>query len=334
MDPRRRQIASIRAGLAIATGLAALVLPLAANAYVTDVATLILIYVMLGLGLNIVVGYAGLLDLGYAAFFAIGAYSSAILTVHHHMSYWLTIPVAACLTTVSGAIIGAPTLRMRSDYLAIVTLGFGEIVRITATNLSFSGGPDGVWGIPRPSIGPVTLSGSAALYYLGLAFAAAVLMLAHNAARSRLGRAWRAVREDEIAARAAGINTVSAKLKAYMLGALLGGVAGSFFAVKLTAIDPTSFTFVQSVNILMVVILGGMGSLPGVVLGAVVIVGLPEVLRAFQTVRMLAFGVGLILLMLLRPQGLWPSRMGTLGRHAAAPASGRPEPTSQAAASG
>ncbi len=334
MGPRSHRIASIRAGLAIAAAVAALGLPLAANPYVTDVATLVLVYVMLGLGLNIVVGYAGLLDLGYAAFFAIGAYSSAILMVHHHMSYWLTIPIAACLTTASGAVIGAPTLRMRSDYLAIVTLGFGEIVRITATNLSFSGGPDGVWGIPRPSIGPLVLGSSASLYYLGLAFAAVILILSHNVARSRLGRAWRAVREDEIAARAAGINTVSTKLKAYMLGALLGGTAGSFFAVKLTAIDPTSFTFVQSVNILMVVILGGMGSLPGVVLGAIVIVGLPEALRAFQTVRMLAFGIGLILLMLLRPQGLWPSRIGTLGRVRAARSPGtRSQPTGQAATS-
>jgi len=311
---RHGTAARLRLGAAVAVGIAALALPLVASPYVVDVATLICLYVMLGLGLNIVVGYAGLLDLGYAAFFAIGAYTTAIMMVRYHQPYWATIPVAALLTTASGVVIGTPTLRLRSDYLAIVTLGFGEIVRITATNLDFTGGPDGVWGIPRPAIGSWVLSSGTSLYYLGLVLAACVLVVAYNVAHSRLGRAWLAIREDEIAARAAGINTVVFKLKAYMMGALLGGIGGSFFAIKLTAVDPTSFTFVQSVNILMVVVLGGMGSLPGVVLGAAVIVGLPEVLRAFQTIRVLAFGLGLIIMMLLRPQGLWPSRTGEVAR--------------------
>jgi branched-chain amino acid transport system permease protein len=296
---------AVRAGAAAAAA-AVLALPWAASAYVVDVGTLVLVYVMLGLGLNMVVGYAGLLDLGYAAFFAIGAYTTAIMMVRYHTGYWATIPVAALLTTVSGAVIGAPTLRMRSDYLAIVTLGFGEIVRITATNLSFTGGPDGVWGIPRPVIGGLVLGSGAALYYLALALATLVLFGTYNLAQSRIGRAWLAIREDEAAARAAGINPVFYKLLAYMSGAFFGGIAGSFFAVKLTAIDPTSFTFVQSVNVLMVVVLGGMGSIPGVILGAVVIVALPEVLRGVEDFRMLAFGLGLIVLMLLRPQGLWP----------------------------
>ena len=333
MTGRRHAAARLRLAAAVAVGLLAAGLPLFARAYVVDVATLICLYVMLGLGLNIVVGYAGLLDLGYAAFFAIGAYTTAIMMVRYHQPYWLTIPVAALLTTASGVVIGTPTLRLRSDYLAIVTLGFGEIVRITATNLNFTGGPDGVWGVPRPAIGSWVLSSRTSIYYLGLALAAGTLVIAYNLAHSRLGRAWLAIREDEVAARAAGVNTVLFKLRAYMLGALLGGIGGSFFAVKLTAVDPTSFTFVQSVNILMVVVLGGMGSLPGVVVGAAVIVGLPEVLRAFQSVRVLAFGIGLIILMLLRPQGLWPSRTGEAERETLpeSPLGHRaPEPTKEA----
>jgi branched-chain amino acid transport system ATP-binding protein/branched-chain amino acid transport system permease protein len=304
--------------LPAAVALVALVLPLVANPYIIDVGTLVLVYVTLGLGLNIVVGYAGLLDLGYAAFFAIGAYTAAILIVRFHVSFWLTLPVSALLTAVSGVIIGGPTLRMRSDYLAIVTLGFGEIVRIAATNLTFTGGPEGVYGIPRPAIGSFVLRSPQALYYLGMAFALVVLVGSYNLGRSRLGRAWLAIREDEVAAQAAGIYPVYFKLMAYVLGAVFASGAGAFFAVKLTAINPSSFTFIQSVTILMVIILGGMGSLPGVVLGAAVIVALPEALRAFSQVRMFAFGLGLIVMMLLRPQGLWPSRIGQIERRAVA----------------
>jgi branched-chain amino acid transport system permease protein len=289
-------------------------LPIVGDSYVIDVGTLVIVYVILGLGLNIVVGYAGLLDLGYAAFFAIGAYTTAILMTQYHVAFWLTLPVAAVFTAISGIIIGGPTLRMRSDYLAIVTLGFGEIVRIAATNLGFTGGPDGVYDIPHATIGPYVLSSPRALYWLAVAFALVVLLGTYNLARSRLGRAWLAIREDEAAAQAAGIYPVYYKLWAYVLGAMFASGAGAFFAIKLTAINPTSFTFVQSVTILMVIILGGMGSLPGVILGAAVIVALPEALRAFAQDRMLAFGLGLIVLTLLRPQGLWPSRIGQIER--------------------
>ena len=285
--------------LAVAAVLAAIALPSFGSPYLIDVGTQVLIYVMLGLGLNVVVGYAGLLDLGYAAFFAIGAYTTALLMVRYHAAFW-------------------PTLRMRSDYLAIVTLGFGEIVRIAATNLSFTGGPEGVYGIPHPKIGAFVLRSPQALYVLGMAFVVLVLAGSYNLARSRLGRAWLAIREDEAAAQAAGIYPVYFKLMAYVLGAVFAGAAGAFFAVKLTAINPSSFTFIQSVTILMVIILGGMGSLPGVILGAAVIVILPEALRAFDQVRMLAFGIGLILLMLVRPQGLWPSRIGQIERRVVA----------------
>ena len=304
--------------LAAAAVMVAIALPIFGSPYLIDVGTLVLIYVMLGLGLNVVVGYAGLLDLGYAAFFAIGAYTTALLMVRYHVAFWLTLPAAAFVAALSGVVIGTPTLRMRSDYLAIVTLGFGEIVRIAATNLSFTGGPEGVYGIPHPRIGAFVLRSPQAMYLLGMAFVLLVLVGSYNLARSRLGRAWLAIREDEAAAQAAGIYPVYFKLMAYVLGAVFAGAAGSFFAVKLTAINPSSFTFIQSVTILMVIILGGMGSLPGVILGAAVIVILPEALRAFDQVRMFAFGIGLILLMLLRPQGLWPSRIGQIERRVVA----------------
>lgn len=298
-------------------------LPIFGTPYLVDVGTLVLVYVMLGLGLNVVVGYAGLLDLGYAAFFAIGAYTTALLMVRSHVAFWLTLPAATLATALSGVVIGTPTLRMRSDYLAIVTLGFGEIVRIAATNFTFTGGPEGVYGIPHPTIGALVLRSPQAMYVLGLGFALLVLAGGYNLARSRLGRAWLAIREDEVAAQAAGINPVYYKLMAYVLGAIFAGAAGSFFAVKLTAINPSSFTFIQSVTILMVIILGGRGSLPGVILGAAVIVLLPEALRAFDQVRMFAFGIGLIVMMLLRPQGLWPSRIGQIERGAVALSAGR-----------
>jgi branched-chain amino acid transport system permease protein len=305
-----------QAALLAALVAAAIAVPIFGSSYVIDVGTLVLVYVMLGLGLNVVVGFAGLLDLGYAAFFAIGAYTTAYLMVHNHMSFWLTIPIAACFTAISGVIIGAPTLRMRSDYLAIVTLGFGEIVRIAATNFTFTGGPEGIYDMPHATIGTFVLRSTQALYWLGMAFALVVLVGGYNLSRSRLGRAWLAIREDEAAAQASGIYPVYFKLLAYVLGAVFAGAAGSFFAVKLTAINPSSFTFIQSVTILMVIILGGRGSLPGVILGAAVIVILPEILRAFDQVRMLTFGLGLIVMMLLRPQGLWPSRYGRIEQRA------------------
>jgi branched-chain amino acid transport system permease protein len=307
-SPRPRPLAAAL----IAAVAAAIALPLFGTSYLIDVGTLVLVYVMLGLGLNVVVGFAGLLDLGYAAFFAIGAYTTAYFMVHSHMSFWLTVPIAACFTAVSGVIIGAPTLRMRSDYLAIVTLGFGEIVRIAATNFTFTGGPEGIYDMPHARIAGFVLRSPQALYWLGMAFALLVLVGSYNLSRSRLGRAWLAIREDEAAAQASGIHPVYYKLLAYVLGAIFAGAAGSFFAVKLTAINPSSFTFIQSVTILMVIILGGRGSLPGVILGAAVIVILPEALRAFDQVRMLTFGLGLIVMMLLRPQGLWPSRYGRI----------------------
>lgn len=291
-------------------------LPLSGSGYLTTVGTGILTFAMLGLGLNIVVGFAGLLDLGYAAFFAIGAYTTALLTTRLGFTVWEAFPFSMGLAALAGAILGWPTLRLRSDYLAIVTLGFGEIVRQMATNLDFTGGPDGVWGIPRPSVFGLRLD-DAAMYWLALALVLLTLHFTRNLARSRLGRAWLALREDESAAEAVGVPVVRVKLMAYVMGALWGGLAGTFFAGYIGVINPQSFTYMQSVLVLMVVVLGGMASLPGVLVGALVVQGLPELLRSVSGVlsstsaaggiRLLIFAIGLVALMLLRPQGIWPA---------------------------
>ncbi|MQA83400.1 MAG: ATP-binding cassette domain-containing protein [Streptosporangiales bacterium] len=285
----------------------ALAAPLVMGSYQLSIATSVLTFAMLGLGLNIVVGYAGLLDLGYAAFFAIGAYTSSLLSLEAGLGFWQTLPFAVVATAIGGCIIGYPTLRLRSDYLAIVTLGFGEIVRIIATNLTITGGPNGLYGIPAPGIAGVSITSIPGLYYLGLAFTVAALLLSWVLSRSWLGYAWRSLREDETAAEAVGVPTVRVKLLAYVMGAIVGGVAGPFFAARFGAVDPTSFTFLVSVQILLVVIVGGMGSLPGVLLGALVIIALPEALRAVADFRLLIFALALIALMVFRPQGLWPA---------------------------
>jgi branched-chain amino acid transport system permease protein len=285
----------------------AVILPLVSNNYWTDVGTNALFYAILALGLNIVVGYTGLLDLGYAAFFAVGAYTSGILTTQYHVNFWITIVLAGAFAAIVGIIIGTPTLRLRSDYLAIVTLGFGEIVRITANNLSFTGGASGIYGIPKPQIGSYVLFRISDMYYLMLVFAVVTSIVVYRLGKSRVGRAWKYIREDEDAAEAMGINRVRYKLTAYASGALIGGVAGALFAAKMTAIAPQSFSFTTSSMILLAVVLGGMGRIPGVILGAILVVLLPEVMRSVSDWRLLAFGVLLVLLMIFRPEGLWPA---------------------------
>jgi branched-chain amino acid transport system permease protein len=293
------------------TGIALLVvaaaLPAVASNYIVDVGLTIATYSILGLGLNIVVGYAGLLDLGYAAFFAIGAYTTALLETLLHFSFWETLPFSLAFAGASGIVIGYPTLRLRSDYLAIVTLGFGEITRIVATNLDITGGPNGIYGISPPSLFGYEISSPRAVYELGIAFLALVLVFAIRLGQSRLGRAWTSIREDEAAAEAVGVPTLRVKMLAYVMGALIGGFAGSLFAARFGTIDPTGFTYLQSVTILIVVVLGGRGSIPGVILGAVIVAGLPELLRFLNLWRIFAFAIGLVILMLLRPQGLWPA---------------------------
>ncbi|MGA9919038.1 ABC transporter permease subunit [Paraburkholderia sp.] len=291
----------------VALLVAAVALPAVASNYIVDVGLTIATYSILGLGLNIVVGYAGLLDLGYAAFFAIGAYTTALLETLLHFSFWETLPFSLAFAGASGIVIGYPTLRLRSDYLAIVTLGFGEITRIVATNLNITGGPNGIYGIASPSLFGYEISSPGAVYELGIAFLVVVLVFAIRLGQSRLGRAWTSIREDEAAAEAVGVPTLRVKMLAYILGALIGGLAGSLFAARFGTIDPTGFTYLQSVTILIVVVLGGRGSIPGVILGAVIVAGLPEMLRFLNLWRIFAFAIGLVILMLLRPQGLWPA---------------------------
>jgi branched-chain amino acid transport system permease protein len=312
--------------------LAALILvPLRLNNYYLSVLTSVGVYAVLGLGLNIVVGYAGLLDLGYAAFFAIGAYATAYLLTTPTIavgpwtvtfptpSFWLMLPLSALIAAVFGVLIGAPTLRLRSDYLAIVTLGFGEITRITATNLDWTGGPNGLYAVPQPTFRGFTFTLPLHFYYLILGLLLVTLFCVSRLAVSRIGRAWAYIREDELAAAAMGINTVRLKLLAYALGAVWGGVAGAFLAVQLSAVSPDSFTFSQSVQILIIVVLGGLGSIPGVILGAIVVEVVPELLRNLPenliNWRLLLFAIALIALMIYRPQGLWPSRQRSRELH-------------------
>jgi branched-chain amino acid transport system permease protein len=303
----KRAIPAARFGVA-ALAIAAVV-PFMTDNYITDVALTIVTYGILALGLNIVVGYAGLLDLGYAAFFAIGAYTTALLETLLNFNFWETIPFALLFAGVSGIIIGWPTLRLRSDYLAIVTLGFGEIVRIIATNLDITGGPNGIYGINPADVLGHDLTSPKSVYALGLVFLAIVLILVIRLGQSRLGRAWTSLREDENAAEAVGVPTLRVKMLAYVIGALIGGLGGSLFAARFGTIDPTSFTYTQSVMILIIVVLGGRGSIPGVLVGAIIVAGLPEALRFLNLWREFVFAIALILLMLLRPQGLWPARL-------------------------
>lgn len=304
--PRPVDRSVILSGLVVLAG--ALVLPQFANAYVTEVATTVLLYVVLCLGLNVVVGYAGLLDLGYAAFFAVGAYTTGILTVGFGFNFWLTIPIAMAAACIAGIIIGTPTLRLRSDYLAIVTLGFGEIVRIIARNLEITGGASGLVGIERPELFGLKLFQVQHFYYAFLVLALLTIFVCLSVERSRIGRAWLYVRYDEDAAAGIGINRVSVKLQAYMMGAVIASVAGCLYAAKMTAISPESFTFAQSLIILLGVVLGGMGRIPGVVLGAILVALLPELLRGAGTYRPLVTAIALLAIMLFRPTGLWPDK--------------------------
>ncbi|GAA2784554.1 branched-chain amino acid ABC transporter permease [Nonomuraea dietziae] len=231
-----------------------------------------------------------------------GAYTSGILATRFDLPLVATVPAVIVVTVIAGVIIGAPTLRLRSDYLAIVTLGFGEIIRITANNLPVTGGPSGIYGIPGLTDSPVSL------YFVTVVIVAIAVIGASRLGRSRLGRAMRFVREDEDAAEATGVHTYRVKLAAYIAGAVWGGLAGVLFAGQVSAISPNSFTFLYSATVLMAVVLGGMGSVPGVVLGAIIISLLPELLRDAADYRFFIFGVLLIIVMIVRPQGLWPAR--------------------------
>ena len=343
--PARRQAARVStrarfAHLPLFAGAAGLLLAILlpflpfADRYVIDTATQVLIYVMLGWGLNIVVGLAGLLDLGYVAFYAVGAYSFALLGTELGLGFWICLPLAGVFAAGFGILLGYPVLRLRGDYLAIVTLGFGEIVRVILINwVDFSGGPNGIARIPRPTLFGLEFSKRAGegtqfheyfglefsgmyriifLYFIILAIALATNAFVLRIRKLPLGRAWEALREDEIACRSLGINPVNTKLSAFALGAMFGGFAGSFFATRSGFISPESFTFVESAIILAIVVLGGMGSQIGVVLAAAAIILLPELLREFAEFRMLAFGSAMVLIMIWRPRGLLSRRAPTI----------------------
>ncbi len=303
---------------------AALIYPLFTARYAHDVAIQVLIYISLGLGLNIVVGLAGLLDLGYIAFYGVGAYTYALLSVHYGMSFWLCLPVAAVLASVAGCLIGYPTLRMRGDYLAIVTLGFGEIVRLILNNwMSLTNGPNGILGIKPPGIYVPSFEGGFHfehiylkklyfLYYIALAIAVVTIVAVRRLNFSRIGRAWESIREDETAAELMGVNTFMLKLLAYAMGAVFAGLAGAFFAARMRFVSPESFTFLESAMVLSMVVLGGMGSIPGIILGCAALIVLPEVFREFELYRMLVFGAAMTVMMIFRPAGLIPAkRVGT-----------------------
>jgi branched-chain amino acid transport system permease protein len=282
-----------------------LILPLVLNNYIIDVLTLAGIYVILALGLNIVVGMAGLLDLGYISFYAIGAYSYALLSTRLGVSFWLALPLGGIAAAAVGVVLGVITLRLRGDYLAIVTLGFVQIVHLVLNNWDrVTNGPNGILNIGRPALGAFVFSQPIHFYYLILAIVLLTILAVDRLNRSRIGRAWIAIREDEVAAQATGVDTTRLKILAFALGAIWAGVAGVFFAAKYAFVSPESFTFFESVIVLSMVVLGGMGSVPGVILGALIVVILPEVLREFASYRMLIFGAALVLMMIFRPQGL------------------------------
>ena len=298
-----------------------------------DTGILVLTYVMLGWGLNIVVGLAGLLDLGYVAFYAIGAYSYALLATTFGLSFWVCLPLAGILAAFWGVLLGFPVLRLRGDYLAIVTLAFGEIIRVVLLNwVGLTGGPNGIGGIPRPSFfglpfsmdgGPGTFAGFFGLepspthrviflYYLIFALALLTNWVTVRLRRQPLGRAWEALREDEIACRALGINVTTTKLSAFALGAMFGGFAGAFFATRQAFISPESFTFIESAIILAIVVLGGLGSQVGVAIAALVMIGGFELFRGLDEWRMLVFGGAMVAIMVLRPRGLVGTRTPTV----------------------
>ena len=292
----------------IATAVMVVAFPFVFSLYQTNIMITALIYVVVGLGLNIVVGLAGLLDLGYVAFYAVGAYSYALLNVHFGVSFWMALPIGAALAFLFGILLGFPVLRLRGDYLAIVTLGFGEIIRLVLENWNeFSFGPSGIASIPKPGLFGIDLNlqqSTTFIYFLMIALALMTIFVVRRLQDSRIGRAWIALREDEVACQAMGIDKTRTKLSAFALGATWAGMGGVVFAAKTTFINPTSFTIWESIIILCVVVLGGMGSIVGVIIGAMILILLPEYLRAFSEYRMLIFGVILVLMMVFRPGGI------------------------------
>ena len=292
-----------------------LMLPQVVGSFPSEIIGVVGLYVLLGIGLNIVVGFAGMLDLGYVAFYAVGAYSVGILTspasplFAPQLSFWVALPIVLVITTISGILIGAPVLRLRGDYLAIVTLGFGEIIRVIVQSdwaAPMLGGAQGLLRVPAPSFFGTDLRDPQAIYYLILACVLFVAFVAYRVKSSRVGRAWNAMREDEQVAESMGISIIKTKLLAFGLGAALASFGGMIFAAKIGSLFPNTFLLIVSINVLAIIVLGGMGSIPGVVVGAFVLVGIPEVLREFGEYRLLFYGLLLMVIMILRPEGVLP----------------------------
>ena len=317
----------------------ALGLPLVSGAFIAQVIVIVALFILMGLGLNITLGFAGLLDLGFVAFYAIGAYTVGLLTSYgqyglQHISFWAAIPLAVLVAMAAGFTLGLPVLGVRGDYLAIATLGFGEIVRLLAGSdflAKYFGGPQGIIGIQKPCIGVlgeftkvdvprvcyslfdaakpgIELSTPQSIYYIAVASAILIAFVSWRLRESRLGRAWMAIREDEDVAEALGVNLIQTKLLAYMLGAAMAGLGGAIFATLIGSIFATSMQLIVSINVASLIIVGGMGSIPGVIVGAIALIGLPELLREVSEFRYLLYGATLIIMMLAKPEGLWPSK--------------------------
>jgi branched-chain amino acid transport system permease protein len=309
-----QQQQALRWGRIVLGALLLLILPFILRTYLTEVINNVGLFILMGFGLNIVIGFAGLLDLGYVAFFAIGAYTMGVLTSQGElgvagMSFWAALPIAVSASVLAGVILGVPVLRMRGDYLAIVTLGFGEIIRILALSDFLApaiGGAQGILKIPKPTPPGLDFVRPERLYYVILAACLIAAFVSWRLREARLGRQWMAMREDEDVAEAMGINLVQTKLLAFAMGAAFAGLSGAIFASKLSSIFPHSFNLLISINVLCLIIVGGMGSLPGVIVGALILVGLPELLREFAEYRLLMYGALLIVMMLSRPEGFWP----------------------------
>lgn len=305
----------VRWGFIAAAIVLATLFPIYAGNFIGQVLLSVGLFTLMGMGLNLEVGIAGLLDLGFVAFYAVGAYGTGLLMADSpfalaHLSFWEAMPIAVLCSVIMGIIFGIPVLKVRGDYLAVATMGLGEIVRVIVLSDAAApllGGAKGILQIPRPEIGQVHLNNPVYLFYLTLVASLVAAYAAWRLEESRLGRAWKAIRDDEDVAQALGINLIQVKLLAYGLGAAFAGLAGSIFAVMLGTIYPHSFQLIISINILALIIVGGMGSLPGVALGAVVLIGLPEMLREFGEFRYLFYGLAIVAVMRLKPEGLWPS---------------------------
>lgn len=328
--PKRGKLA-LRVLSLILIAYIALGLPLISGPFIAQVIVIIGLYILMGLGLNITLGFAGLLDLGFVAFYAIGAYTVGLLTSYgpfglQHLPFWAAVPIAVLVAMMFGAFLGLPVLGVRGDYLAIATLGFGEIVRLLAGSdflAPFFGGPRGIIGIQKPCLGTlgafttvdvpracsgIELGKPQDIYYVAVVSAIIIAFVAWRLRESRLGRAWMAIREDEDVAEALGINLVQTKLLAYMLGAAFAGLGGAIFTVLIGSIFASSMQLIVSINVVALIIVGGMGSIPGVIVGAIALIGLPELLREVSEFRFLLYGLTLIVMMLAKPEGLWPAQ--------------------------